>query len=405
MVEHPSDKAVIIADCLEGIETGRLTVDECLEQYHSVAPELDDMLFAAQMVRDTFTKQPTETYKAQSLAHLMTRLQSLPVENSTFYHSLSHSLRGIFVTARLRESRVVWALVFLAIAFLLIGSGTVYAADAAVPGEPLYAIDRTLEEIQAILTKNPEASVALHLAHADERLSEAQELVDGEGSGALRDALIEYGSDIDSAIETMEQYEIAGSNRLGVILEDAIVGHDAKLMRLAVADNSEEDDEATKSRYCGGDENHPVAQSLAEQYDVNTGQIMNWFCGSEQAPGQGLGQIMLALRNQDRLGQEGPAAEELLKRRADGEGWGQIWQDLGLIGKNKTDDLPERADPKGDENSSDDGSSPGDEPGPPDHANSRGNRDQSDDNGPPDHANSKDKGESSGDSGLRGRGG
>ena len=227
-------------------------------------------------------------------------------------------------------------------------------------------------------------------------------MAEGEGTGDFQDALSDYVDTIDSVVETIGASAIADGNHLSRILDDAIAVHDVKLLRLAVADGSEEDDAAALGRFCQGSETHPVAQSMAEHYDVDSGQIMNWFCGSDQAPGLGLGQIMLALRKQD---ESGPSAQEMLRRRIEGEGWGQIWQDLGLLGKKNADDLPERAGPKDDKKSNDDDSSPGDEKGPPDHANSRSNRESSDGDGPPGNAGTKDKADSPGDSDSPGRSG
>jgi hypothetical protein len=54
---------------------------------------------------------------------------------------------------------------------------------------------------------------------------------------------------------------------------------------------------------------------------------MGYFCN-----GQGMGAIMLALKTSQLTGAD-PAS--LLAMRAAGEGWGQIWQELGLIGSEK----------------------------------------------------------------------
>ena len=78
---------------------------------------------------------------------------------------------------------------------------------------------------------------------------------------------------------------------------------------------------------------HPVAAKLVARYegiyDVTYDQVMVWFCDD----GMGFGQIMLALRTAA-LTDDDPGT--LLERRAAGEGWGEIWQDLGLIGRART---------------------------------------------------------------------
>ena len=60
--------------------------------------------------------------------------------------------------------------------------------------------------------------------------------------------------------------------------------------------------------------------------------VMGYFC-----EGYGIGAIMLALKTSE-LDSSNP--EELLKSRAQGQGWGQIWKDKGLIGSEKDGHSP-----------------------------------------------------------------
>ena len=82
---------------------------------------------------------------------------------------------------------------------------------------------------------------------------------------------------------------------------------------------------------------HPVAQRLAETYDVAYEDIMTWFCEGRY----GMGEIMHALQNSG--DEDGNAPEQVLLRKTELGGWGQVWQELGLIGK--PDDKPDK-DPK-----------------------------------------------------------
>ncbi len=100
-------------------------------------------------------------------------------------------------------------------------------------------------------------------------------------------------------------------------------------------EEGEEDDGEEVGYFCRADteDQHPVGAALAETYESDYGQVMQWFCED----GFGLGQIMLAL--QTGL-MDGADAGELLTRRSEGEGWGQIWVDMGVIGKDKEADPP-----------------------------------------------------------------
>ncbi len=83
--------------------------------------------------------------------------------------------------------------------------------------------------------------------------------------------------------------------------------------------------------FCVGADSHPRAVDLAETYNVLYDDIMNWFCDG----GYGFGDIMLALRTSR---ETGVPAGELLALKSELQGWGQVWQELGLVGQ--PDDAP-----------------------------------------------------------------
>jgi hypothetical protein len=87
-----------------------------------------------------------------------------------------------------------------------------------------------------------------------------------------------------------------------------------------------EEPPGSESDLCTGADPHPNATKLAKDYDMAYEQIMAWFCEG----GHGLGDIMLALRT----GQDTDVpAGDLLALKNELGGWGQVWQELGLIGK------------------------------------------------------------------------
>ena len=75
-----------------------------------------------------------------------------------------------------------------------------------------------------------------------------------------------------------------------------------------------------------------MASALADKYGVTTDWVMGYFCD-----GFGMGAIMLALKTQEISGAD---AGELLAQRANGKGWGAIWQDLKLIGSERDIQTP-----------------------------------------------------------------
>jgi hypothetical protein len=87
---------------------------------------------------------------------------------------------------------------------------------------------------------------------------------------------------------------------------------------------------------CSGDMIHPVLTRLAETYEVDYADLLEYFCEFEF----GVGEIRLALVTAEREDITYTYQQLLEWRYAEGMkdvGWGRIWQELGLIGSGRPD--------------------------------------------------------------------
>ncbi len=73
---------------------------------------------------------------------------------------------------------------------------------------------------------------------------------------------------------------------------------------------------------------HPFGARIAERYGVDYQQVQQYFC-----QGFGWGEIVLAL--QTARVTEGVDPNALLEARHNGQGWGEIWHGLGVVGRPK----------------------------------------------------------------------
>jgi len=80
------------------------------------------------------------------------------------------------------------------------------------------------------------------------------------------------------------------------------------------------------SSYCSGkkENDHPFAAAISETYGISVSDVMGYFCD-----GFGFGEIMLALQTHQMNDEE---ISSMLDLRESGQGWGQIWQEMGIIG-------------------------------------------------------------------------
>lgn len=148
-------------------------------------------------------------------------------------------------------------------------------------------------------------------------------------------------------------------------------------------DGEDEDGEGDGENFfcANADESHPVAQGIADTYGLTYEEVLAWFCEG----GFGFGQITLALQTAEITGD---SADDLLSRRAGGEGWGQIWKDLDLIGRPEDAGPPEgKGRPEGagppDDKGRPDDAGPPEGHGRPDWAGPPENRGRPDWAGPP----------------------
>ena len=79
---------------------------------------------------------------------------------------------------------------------------------------------------------------------------------------------------------------------------------------------------------------HPLAPKMAERFGVTEEMVMGYFC-----EGYSMGAIMLAIKTRQLEGMTDTPGD-LLASRAAGNGWGQIWKELGLIGNEKEGHSP-----------------------------------------------------------------
>jgi hypothetical protein len=229
-----------------------------------------------------------------------------------------------------------------------------YAADAAVPGDPLYGLDQAVESARLGLTRRPESVMNLLLVLADERLLEAEELAAMQDEGNLGLVLENYGATVSSLARTLGKVEGGNKAALTASLDNAFSKHEVRLAKIlgpAVADPPEVEEgeeapggmgapEEEGAEYCVGADPNPVAQALADEHGVTYEEVMGWFCGVEYDSGEikyGMGEIKHALETSAREGVD-LSAGQLLALKTEMGGWGEVWQHLGLIGSPDEDD-------------------------------------------------------------------
>jgi len=233
--------------------------------------------------------------------------------------------RGFLRPVPARRWAMAATIAAVVLALVASTAGVIYAADAAVPGDPLYGIDQAVESARLGLTHRPESVVDLLLSLAEERLLEAEELAAQEDLGNLGAVLENYGAVIASLAQTLGTVDDADRATLTTLLDNALSNQESRLTQIlgpAVAqaegdDEVEEAQEEDGTEYCVGVQPHPTAQNLAETYGATYEQIMGWFCDG----GYGMGEIEHALQTSAATGM---LPEDLLALKTELGGWGEV---------------------------------------------------------------------------------
>jgi len=107
-------------------------------------------------------------------------------------------------------------------------TGVVYAADHTQPGDLLYPVDRSMEQIRLKFASSPEQTVELRLLFAGERLAESEQLaLEGDEKNLIL-ALDAYSQTISEIAQTVDK---AGDQQsdLVTLVDDALPIHEARL--------------------------------------------------------------------------------------------------------------------------------------------------------------------------------
>ncbi len=156
----------VLETCLHEIEHGA-EIETVLLRYPEYADELRPLLEASRGAKQISVPEPSDDVTRKNRAMILQRAAELR-ESSAATHV------RIDWFAPLRRLATT-----LAVLFLLFASGTslVGAATTSLPGENLYPVKRSWENLQLWFTFNTALRDALEVKHENERIEELRELI------------------------------------------------------------------------------------------------------------------------------------------------------------------------------------------------------------------------------------
>ncbi len=235
MTEPIAELDTLLDSCLAKIKTEGWSIEDCLAQYPVYRDALEGPLRISARLESAKAIVPSLLFKENAPERLRARLQSSsrpPVTRPA----------AVRAQARIKSNR--WTLPiprrFVAlpaalgvVALLAAGTtGIAYAADGAVPGDALYGIDRSVEQAELSLTRNPNTALRLQVAFSDERLGEAEKLIERGDAGHFEEAINNYDQSVMDITRLAETADEQTDESLSLLVDQALSKHQARLEKL-----------------------------------------------------------------------------------------------------------------------------------------------------------------------------
>ncbi len=150
-----------LIECLDALAQGQ-SIEQILARYPANAAQLRPLLTTAQAL-PALRMQPSEAAKMRSR-------QKFLAQADTLRRTPARRTAGFF-------PRLIIGFAAATIVAVVLGTGAVAASSSALPGDPLYGVKRTVENIQLGTTASASARAALQQEFDQRRRDEANELL------------------------------------------------------------------------------------------------------------------------------------------------------------------------------------------------------------------------------------
>lgn len=160
------NKEDLLANCIDEVDSGKYTLEECLAKYPELRDELRPLLEVAQCLQ-TKKVTPSPEFRMRARSRLLQEMRrpepALRPRRSIldWFRPLAPALKPVIAVA-------------LVIAGLsAAGTTTIYAAQGSLPQDTLYPVKRGVENLQLVLTPDNADKARLNANLAERRVEEA----------------------------------------------------------------------------------------------------------------------------------------------------------------------------------------------------------------------------------------
>jgi hypothetical protein len=194
----------ILVQCIEDIKTGRASIEDCLGRYPSMREQLEPLLRIALEIREPPDVKPSPSFKMKARVRLMEQIHGRQAATRRPWFRYDGQMRPV---AYVKKFSMSMAGVVLAIVLTLsaLGVGTVYASQASLPGDTLYPVKLTTEQVGMMLVRDNVAGAERALNFADRRVQEMTALVENGRPQDLGLAVEKYDYALNMTLTKIEE--------------------------------------------------------------------------------------------------------------------------------------------------------------------------------------------------------
>ncbi len=190
-----------LQSCLDLIRGGRETINSVVARYPEYGDELRAQLEIALWLSSASTAlDPRPGFVAASRSRLVSRIQreSQPdlIPPMTWAERLQNFLSA--------QKVAPVAFVFILMLGLVVSGTVVSASQISLPGDDLYSVKLTLEQLALATSLDEKNDAELQIQHVENRLTEVQALIVEERYEEVAGTIQEYEEQVSKTLETIQ---------------------------------------------------------------------------------------------------------------------------------------------------------------------------------------------------------
>lgn len=229
-------RARIIGDCIEMVQTGQMSRNDCARKYPNLADELKSAFFSMDAISSIAFSKIDPLYQRKRKIRLT---QKLPDRENIVTKRMDHRYR---LQNLKRRFAMTWVVIVTTILSLISGAGAVYASNDALPGDTLYPVKTWVEDVQLAIAPE-DVDAGLLIRFAEHRVEEAVELIHEGRFEDIEKAADGYQRHTELLTQTMARVKAENPEeaiKLRLELEEKLQ-EQARLMEAYVEDGEETD--------------------------------------------------------------------------------------------------------------------------------------------------------------------